>query len=169
MVRYHRMKGRPTLWIPGTDHAGIATQVCSSPKCYISYHCCSILGCNTQELSIFLNPPSTILVGQFFLWGDVWNARIKNDNGKSCPFPIYHCIGIVIRNENKNQRKAKSPLIMILIPLFSMVVWFTSIPNSFLFFILFFYRQKLVLRSTKKEKKEKRGRGLHSTYIGSIH
>uniref|UniRef100_A0A7C8YQ21 valine--tRNA ligase n=1 Tax=Opuntia streptacantha TaxID=393608 RepID=A0A7C8YQ21_OPUST len=25
MVRYHRMKGRPTLWIPGTDHAGIAT------------------------------------------------------------------------------------------------------------------------------------------------
>lgn len=28
MVRYHRMKGRPTLWVPGTDHAGIATQVC---------------------------------------------------------------------------------------------------------------------------------------------
>lgn len=27
MVRYHRMKGRPTLWLPGTDHAGIATQV----------------------------------------------------------------------------------------------------------------------------------------------
>ena len=28
MVRYSRMKGRPTLWLPGTDHAGIATQVC---------------------------------------------------------------------------------------------------------------------------------------------
>ncbi|CAN1227710.1 Valine--tRNA ligase, chloroplastic/mitochondrial 2 [Linum perenne] len=27
MVRYHRMKGRPTLWIPGSDHAGIATQL----------------------------------------------------------------------------------------------------------------------------------------------
>lgn len=27
MIRYHRMKGRPTLWIPGTDHAGIATQL----------------------------------------------------------------------------------------------------------------------------------------------
>ncbi|KAJ7971954.1 Valine--tRNA ligase [Quillaja saponaria] len=27
MVRYHRMKGRPTLWLPGTDHAGIATQL----------------------------------------------------------------------------------------------------------------------------------------------
>lgn len=26
MVRWHRMKGVPTLWIPGTDHAGIATQ-----------------------------------------------------------------------------------------------------------------------------------------------
>lgn len=27
MVRYNRMKGRPALWLPGTDHAGIATQV----------------------------------------------------------------------------------------------------------------------------------------------
>ena len=26
VVRYHRMKGDDTLWIPGTDHAGIATQ-----------------------------------------------------------------------------------------------------------------------------------------------
>jgi len=26
VVRYHRMRGEPTLWIPGTDHAGIATQ-----------------------------------------------------------------------------------------------------------------------------------------------
>jgi len=26
LVRYHRMKGDQTLWIPGTDHAGIATQ-----------------------------------------------------------------------------------------------------------------------------------------------
>jgi len=25
-VRYRRMKGIPTLWLPGTDHAGIATQ-----------------------------------------------------------------------------------------------------------------------------------------------
>jgi len=27
MIRYHRMKGEPTLWVPGTDHAGIATQM----------------------------------------------------------------------------------------------------------------------------------------------
>ena len=26
IVRYKRMKGFPTLWVPGTDHAGIATQ-----------------------------------------------------------------------------------------------------------------------------------------------
>ena len=26
MVRYQRMTGRPTLWLPGTDHAGIETQ-----------------------------------------------------------------------------------------------------------------------------------------------
>eukprot|EP01031_Cornospumella_fuschlensis_P038290 gene38290-46527_t len=27
MIRYNRMNGRDTLWIPGTDHAGIATQL----------------------------------------------------------------------------------------------------------------------------------------------
>jgi valyl-tRNA synthetase len=27
MTRYHRMKGVPALWVPGTDHAGIATQL----------------------------------------------------------------------------------------------------------------------------------------------
>lgn len=27
MIRYHRMKGMPTLWVPGSDHAGIATQL----------------------------------------------------------------------------------------------------------------------------------------------
>ncbi|GAQ82275.1 valyl-tRNA synthetase [Klebsormidium nitens] len=27
MARYHRMRGRPVLWLPGTDHAGIATQL----------------------------------------------------------------------------------------------------------------------------------------------
>ena len=27
LVRYHRMKGYNTTWVPGTDHAGIATQI----------------------------------------------------------------------------------------------------------------------------------------------
>ena len=26
-IRYHRLKGEPTLWVPGTDHASIATEV----------------------------------------------------------------------------------------------------------------------------------------------
>ena len=30
MARFQRMRGRPTLWLPGTDHAGIATQVRSA-------------------------------------------------------------------------------------------------------------------------------------------
>jgi len=32
MVRWHRMKGEPTLWLPGVDHAGIATQVIVEQK-----------------------------------------------------------------------------------------------------------------------------------------
>ena len=27
LTRYHRMRGLNTVWIPGTDHAGIATQI----------------------------------------------------------------------------------------------------------------------------------------------
>ena len=27
LTRFHRMKGDPTLWLPGTDHASIATEV----------------------------------------------------------------------------------------------------------------------------------------------
>ena len=27
MARFHRMQGHETVWIPGTDHAGISTQV----------------------------------------------------------------------------------------------------------------------------------------------
>jgi valyl-tRNA synthetase len=26
IMRYHRMTGKSALWLPGTDHAGIATQ-----------------------------------------------------------------------------------------------------------------------------------------------
>src|SRR3972149_5291642 len=27
LIRWHRMKGDPTLWVPGTDHAGTETQI----------------------------------------------------------------------------------------------------------------------------------------------
>ena len=32
MARWHRMNGEPTLWLPGVDHAGIATQVVVEQK-----------------------------------------------------------------------------------------------------------------------------------------
>src|SRR3989339_1235940 len=32
MVRFHRMKGEPTLWLPGADHAGFETQVVYQKK-----------------------------------------------------------------------------------------------------------------------------------------
>ncbi len=32
MIRWHRMKGEPALWLPGVDHAGIATQVVVEQK-----------------------------------------------------------------------------------------------------------------------------------------
>jgi len=32
MTRWHRMKGEPSLWLPGVDHAGIATQVVVEQK-----------------------------------------------------------------------------------------------------------------------------------------
>src|SRR6202008_857513 len=32
LVRWHRMLGDRTLWVPGTDHAGIATQLMVSKQ-----------------------------------------------------------------------------------------------------------------------------------------
>ena len=32
LIRWHRMLGDPTLWLPGVDHAGIATQTCVEKK-----------------------------------------------------------------------------------------------------------------------------------------
>ncbi len=32
LIRYHRMKGYKTLWLPGTDHAGVETQVVFEKK-----------------------------------------------------------------------------------------------------------------------------------------
>ncbi|GCA65002.1 hypothetical protein KIPB_015981, partial [Kipferlia bialata] len=32
LVRWHKMLGHETLWVPGCDHAGIATQVVVEKK-----------------------------------------------------------------------------------------------------------------------------------------
>ena len=34
LARWHRMCGKVVLWVPGTDHAGIATQVVVEKKLY---------------------------------------------------------------------------------------------------------------------------------------
>ena len=41
MARYARMAGRKTLWLPGTDHAGIATQVRAQ---WLQHMCCTFCG-----------------------------------------------------------------------------------------------------------------------------
>src|SRR5258707_11957049 len=33
LTRWHRMSGQLALWVPGTDHAGIATQMMVEPAC----------------------------------------------------------------------------------------------------------------------------------------
>ena len=35
MIRYHRMLGRASLWVPGSDHAGIATQLQVRSSCVV--------------------------------------------------------------------------------------------------------------------------------------
>lgn len=34
LIRFHRMQGFRTLWVPGTDHAAIATQAVVERKIY---------------------------------------------------------------------------------------------------------------------------------------
>lgn len=56
MVRYNRMKGRPTLWLPGTDHAGIATQVdvISKNLCFpVFIRQCNIISSFSNSFSFF--------------------------------------------------------------------------------------------------------------------
>ena len=35
LIRWHRMKGDATLWMPGTDHAGIATQTVVEKRLFL--------------------------------------------------------------------------------------------------------------------------------------
>ncbi len=50
MTRYARMCDRPTLWLPGTDHAGIATQVCLCANLHCSLQCCIHEGPQSAKL-----------------------------------------------------------------------------------------------------------------------
>jgi hypothetical protein len=73
MVRYNRMKGRPTLWLPGTDHAGIATQVYA----------------RSENLSIVSNFSVKMLLNDHLFFSPLLNHIILAILTKLCHFRLY--------------------------------------------------------------------------------
>ncbi|EKD30019.1 MAG: hypothetical protein ACD_78C00184G0001, partial [uncultured bacterium (gcode 4)] len=74
MVRYHRMLGDETLWIPGTDHAGIATQAKVEQKLAVEWK-------NREEMG------REAFLGEVWKWKDEYAANINNQvrqMGASC-------------------------------------------------------------------------------------
>lgn len=74
LVRYHRMAGRPTLWVPGTDHAGIATQ--------------NVVERNLEEQGITRHEMGRErFVQEVWAWKDEYHGRISSQQrrmGISC-------------------------------------------------------------------------------------
>ncbi|MBV0911362.1 valine--tRNA ligase [Anianabacter salinae] len=60
LVRWHRMQGHDTLWQPGTDHAGIATQMVTE-----------------REMAANGEPPRTEMGREAFL-ARVWQQKVKS-------------------------------------------------------------------------------------------
>ncbi|MEM7535112.1 MAG: valine--tRNA ligase [Chloroflexota bacterium] len=74
LIRYNRMLGRPTLWVPGTDHAGIATQNVVERKLEQQ-------GNSRQELG------RTRFIQEVWDWKDEYHGRITGQQrrlGISC-------------------------------------------------------------------------------------
>ncbi|MCC5876939.1 MAG: valine--tRNA ligase [Candidatus Sumerlaeia bacterium] len=65
LIRYHRMAGDETLWVPGTDHAGIATQHVVVEKLRAE-------GRTRQEMG------REAFVSEVWKWKDEYHARITN-------------------------------------------------------------------------------------------
>ncbi|MDR1760307.1 MAG: valine--tRNA ligase, partial [Fibrobacter sp.] len=66
LVRYHRKKGFDTLWIPGTDHAGIATQAVVEKRLF------------QDEKKTRHDIGRAALVERIWKWKDEYEARITN-------------------------------------------------------------------------------------------
>ncbi|MBV8831449.1 MAG: valine--tRNA ligase [Acidobacteriaceae bacterium] len=64
-VRWHRMKGEVTLWVPGTDHAGIATQMVVERQLAAE-------GVTRQQLG------REEFERRVWLWKDEYGSRINN-------------------------------------------------------------------------------------------
>jgi len=74
MVRYHRMLGDETLWVPGTDHAGIATQAKVEQKLAGEWK-------NREEMG------REAFLDEVWKWKDEYAANINNQvrqMGASC-------------------------------------------------------------------------------------
>ncbi|MCF0216031.1 MAG: valine--tRNA ligase [Fibrobacteraceae bacterium] len=77
LVRYRRKTGRDTLWIPGTDHAGIATQAVVEKRLFQDEH-------KTRH-----DIGREALVERIWKWKDEYEARITRQLkslGVSCDF-----------------------------------------------------------------------------------
>src|SRR5881398_1108511 len=64
LTRYHRMLGRNTCWLPGTDHAGIATQTVVEKR---------VLAEEGKKRTDFRRDE---FVGKIQAWKDQYEARI---------------------------------------------------------------------------------------------
>ncbi len=69
MTRYHRMRGDSTLWVPGTDHAGIATQAKVEERVMKS-------GSSRHELG------REKFLGECWKWIDEYGGNIQNQMKK---------------------------------------------------------------------------------------
>ncbi len=75
LIRWHRMRGDDTLWQPGTDHAGIATQAVVEKRLF------ELEGKTRHDIG------REALVERIFAWKDEYQARIiqqQQEMGCSC-------------------------------------------------------------------------------------
>ncbi len=75
LIRWHRMKGDDTLWQPGTDHAGIATQAVVEKRLF------ELEGKTRHDIG------REALVERIFAWKDEYQSRIiqqQQEMGCSC-------------------------------------------------------------------------------------
>ena len=70
LIRFRRMQGRNTLWMPGTDHAGIATQT------VVEKRILSEEGKRRTELDPDLQIARQKFVQRVQAWKDEYEARI---------------------------------------------------------------------------------------------
>ncbi len=80
LIRWHRMKGDNTLWMPGTDHAGIATQAVVEKRLF------ELEGKTRHDIG------RDALVERIWRWKDEFQARIIEQQqamGCSCDWTVY--------------------------------------------------------------------------------